>query len=89
MAFLLGLSVPPTDIRQAQPVREADGMLCFHPAAPPTDDDVRRVVVRVRRRLERSVPACLAIGDGCIHHKLERGDRSGHTRGGRAAAAIR
>jgi hypothetical protein len=34
-------------------VCEADGTLRFHPAAPPTDDDVRRVVVRVRRRLER------------------------------------
>jgi hypothetical protein len=34
-------------------VRGPDGTLCFHPAAPPTDDDVRRVVARVRRRLER------------------------------------
>jgi hypothetical protein len=31
-------------------VREADGTLRFHPAAPPTDEDVRRVVARVRRR---------------------------------------
>jgi hypothetical protein len=31
----------------------ANGALRFHPAPPPTDDDVRRVVVRVRRRLER------------------------------------
>jgi hypothetical protein len=34
-------------------VREADDTLRFCPAAPPTDADVRRVVVRVRRRLER------------------------------------
>jgi len=34
-------------------VRDADGALGFHPAAPPTDEDVRRVVARVRRRLER------------------------------------
>jgi hypothetical protein len=34
-------------------VRESDGTLRFHPAAPPTDEDVHRVVVRVRRRLER------------------------------------
>src|SRR2546425_783061 len=34
-------------------VREADGTLRFHPASPPTDDDVHRVVARVRRRLER------------------------------------
>ena len=33
--------------------REVDGTLRFHPASPPTDDDVRRVVARVRRRLER------------------------------------
>jgi hypothetical protein len=34
-------------------VREPDGTLRFHPASPPTDEDVRRVVARVRRRLER------------------------------------
>src|SRR5213593_4211386 len=34
-------------------VPEPDGTLRFHPASPPTDDDVRRVVARVRRRLER------------------------------------
>ena len=34
-------------------VREADGTLRFHPASPPTDGDVHRVVARVRRRLER------------------------------------
>ena len=34
-------------------VRESDGALRFHPASPPTDDDVRCVVARVRRRLER------------------------------------
>jgi len=34
-------------------VREPDGTLRFHAAALPTDDDVRRVVARVRRRLER------------------------------------
>jgi hypothetical protein len=34
-------------------VREPDGTLRFHPAAPPTDEDVSRVVARVRRRLER------------------------------------
>jgi hypothetical protein len=32
-------------------VREPDGTLRFHPAAAPTDEDVRRVVARVRRRL--------------------------------------
>jgi hypothetical protein len=30
-----------------------DGTLVFHPGAPPTDEDVQRVVTRVRRRLER------------------------------------
>src|SRR5437867_1384501 len=34
-------------------VQEPDGTLRFHAASPPTDDDVRRVVARVRRRLER------------------------------------
>jgi hypothetical protein len=34
-------------------VREAAGTLRFHPASPPTDDDVHCVVARVRRRLER------------------------------------
>jgi hypothetical protein len=34
-------------------VHEPDGTLRFHAAAPPTDEDVRRVVARVRRRLER------------------------------------
>jgi hypothetical protein len=34
-------------------VRESDGTLRFHATALPTDDDVRRVVARVRRRLER------------------------------------
>src|SRR5437870_2886829 len=33
-------------------VREPDGTLRFRPAAPPTDEDVRRVVARVRRRLD-------------------------------------
>jgi len=39
-------------------VRDADGTLHFHPAPTPTDDDVRRVVRRVRRRL-----AQLGIGE--------------------------
>src|SRR2546427_1856564 len=43
-------------------VREPDGTLRFHPAAPPTDDDVRRVVARVRRRLER-LGLAATIGD--------------------------
>jgi len=43
-------------------VREPDGTLRFHPAAPPTDDDVRRVVARVRRRLERLGLAGATIG---------------------------
>jgi hypothetical protein len=34
-------------------VREPEGTLRFHPGAPATDEDVRRVVARVRRRLER------------------------------------
>jgi hypothetical protein len=34
-------------------VREPDGTLRFHAASTPTDEDVRRVVARVRRRLER------------------------------------
>jgi hypothetical protein len=34
-------------------VREPDGTLRFHPASRATDEDVRRVVARVRRRLER------------------------------------
>jgi hypothetical protein len=34
-------------------VAEADGALRFHPAPTPTDDDVRGVVARVRRRLVR------------------------------------
>ena len=33
-------------------VHEPDGTLRFHAASPPTDEDVRRVVARVRRRLE-------------------------------------
>ena len=32
-------------------VRDGNSALCFHPAAPPTDVDVERVVARVRRRL--------------------------------------
>jgi hypothetical protein len=39
-------------------VSDADGALRFHPAPTPTDDDVRRVVRRVRRRLAR-----LGIGE--------------------------
>jgi hypothetical protein len=39
-------------------VSDADGARRFHPAPTPTDDDVRRVVRRVRRRLAR-----LGIGD--------------------------
>jgi hypothetical protein len=34
-------------------VQEPDGTLRFHAASPPTDEDVHRVVARVRRRLER------------------------------------
>jgi len=34
-------------------VQEPDGTLRFHATSPPTDGDVRRVVARVRRRLER------------------------------------
>ncbi len=34
-------------------VRTGDGTPSFHAAVPPTDADVQRVVVRVRRRLER------------------------------------
>jgi hypothetical protein len=34
-------------------VHQADDTLVFHPAAPPTDADVHRVVRRVRRRLVR------------------------------------
>ena len=34
-------------------VRDPDGTLCFHAAAPPTGEDVARVVAWVRRRLER------------------------------------
>ncbi len=34
-------------------VAAPDGTLGFHPAAPPTDETVRRVVGQVRRRLER------------------------------------
>jgi hypothetical protein len=41
-------------------VRESDGTLRFHPAAPPTDEAVRRVVARVRRRLERLGLAAMA-----------------------------
>src|SRR5437867_5151412 len=44
-------------------VQEPDGTLRFHPASPPTDDDVRRVVARVRRRLERLGLAGATIGD--------------------------
>src|SRR5436190_14060478 len=44
-------------------VREPDGTLRFHPAAPPTDEDVRRVVSRVRRRLERLGLAAATIGE--------------------------
>ena len=34
-------------------VRDGDGTLRFRQASPPTDEDVHRVVARVRRRLER------------------------------------
>jgi hypothetical protein len=34
-------------------VADGDGALRFHPAPAPTNDDVRRVVARVRRRLAR------------------------------------
>ncbi len=44
-------------------VREPDGTLRFHPAPPPTDDDVRRVVARLRRRLEHLGVVGAAIGD--------------------------
>jgi len=44
-------------------VREVDGTLRFHPASPPTDDDVHRVVARVRRRLERLGLAGATITD--------------------------
>ena len=44
-------------------VRRPDGTLCFHPAAPPTDEDVRRVVARVRRRLERLGLAGVTVTD--------------------------
>ncbi len=42
-------------------VRDPDGTLSFHPAAPPTDEAVRRVVARVRRRLERLGLAGLTV----------------------------
>jgi hypothetical protein len=44
-------------------VREPDGTLRFHAAALPTDGDVRRVVARVRRRLERLGLAAAASDD--------------------------
>jgi hypothetical protein len=44
-------------------VREPDGTLRFHAAPRPTDDDVRRVVARVRRRLERLGLAAAASDD--------------------------
>jgi hypothetical protein len=45
-------------------VRDPDGTLHFHPAAPPTDADVRWVVARVRRRLERLGLAGRTVSDG-------------------------
>jgi hypothetical protein len=47
-------------------VRAADGTLPFHPAPPPTDDDVRRVVGRVRRRLERLGVVGETAGEGDV-----------------------
>src|SRR6185369_16541139 len=44
-------------------VRAPDGTLHFHAAVPPTDADVRRVVTRVRRRLERLALAGVITGD--------------------------
>ena len=44
-------------------VREADGPLRFHPASPPTDDDVHRVAARVRQRLERLGLAGATVAD--------------------------
>jgi hypothetical protein len=44
-------------------VREPDGTLRFHPASLPTDGDVRRVVARVRRRLERLGLAAVSSDD--------------------------
>jgi hypothetical protein len=47
-------------------VREAADTLRFYPAAPPTDDDVRRVVARVRRRLERLGVTATSRTDGDV-----------------------
>jgi hypothetical protein len=46
--------------------REPDDTLHFHPAAPPIDDDVRRVVARVRRRLERLGLTGATTGDADV-----------------------
>jgi hypothetical protein len=45
-------------------VREPDGTLRFHPTTPPTDEDVHRVVARVRRRLERLGLTGATVADG-------------------------
>jgi len=47
-------------------VRATDGTLAFHPAGPPTDDDVRRVVARVRRRLARLGVTAAPDADGKV-----------------------
>ena len=52
-------------------VRNDDGGLCFHPAAPPTDADVQRVVARVRRRLERLGVVGALDGDGDVDPLVE------------------
>ncbi|MCW5890263.1 MAG: transposase [bacterium] len=44
-------------------VRQADDTLAFHPAPPPTDADVARVVQRVRRRLAQLGVVAAADGD--------------------------
>jgi hypothetical protein len=55
-------------------VAEADGGLRFHPAAAPTDDEVRRVVRRVRRRLARLGIGEVAETDGDVDPLVEESE---------------
>jgi hypothetical protein len=59
-------------------VREPDGTLRFHPAVPPTDDDVRWVIARVRRRLERlGLVGVTAADEDTAGHYAPRASQGG------------
>ena len=55
-------------------VAQVDGTLRFHVAPPPTDDDVRRVVARVRRRLARLAITATTELDGDVDPLAEESE---------------